>query len=82
MTAEDDRMFKSITDEAIGAEASSLLCKQLTRCQMWAMERRAAGETATLADLIRQTISEPNERRHVLIAYSAALWKLMGEADG
>lgn len=82
MTTEDDKMFKELTDAAMGQEAMALLDKQMTRCKAWVIERRESGETATLADLMKQVLREPNSRRHVLIAYSAALWKLTGEADG
>lgn len=81
-STDDEKMFKALTDEAIAAEALNLLDLQMTRCKAWLMEQRESGNAASLADLIRQTISEPNQRRHVLIAYTAALWKLMGETNG
>jgi hypothetical protein len=82
LTDEDAALFKEITDMAMSDTAHRLLDTQLGRLKEWKRRREAAGLPCTLHDLIKQVMHEPNKRRHVLVAYSAALWRLMEESDG
>jgi hypothetical protein len=80
MSADDqhiDQMFNDIADAAIAAEAIDLLAKQVGRCQAWCDEEAAAGNNPTLHALINKVMREPNKRRHILVAYCAAMWALM-----
>jgi hypothetical protein len=76
--------FKAITDANVGNDANTLLERQLERARLWRQERLANGESDSLADFIRQLISEPNEahRKRTLAAYGAAMYRLMAADDG
>ena len=82
LTDEDAAMFKEITDAAMSSSADALLDKQIGRLREWRRRRLEAGLSCTLRDLIEQVMHEPNKRRHILVAYSAALWRLLEESDG
>lgn len=82
LTDDDAETFKEITDMAMADTADALLDKQVQRLREWKRRRIEAGLSCTLHDLITQVMHEPNKRRHILVAYSAALWRLLEESDG
>lgn len=72
-----DRKFDEIANAEISAEANNLLDRQLARVRTWTEQRIANGEPADLRHLIRQVMAEPNKRGPVLVAYAAALTRLI-----
>ena len=82
LTDEDAATFDELLDLMLSDAAEDLLGTQLHRAREWKRRRIEVGLSCTLNDLILQVIREPNNRRHVLVAYSAALWRLMGDGDG
>jgi hypothetical protein len=74
-----DEMTKGVTDDLVADQARGLLDRQMARAGKWIAQREANGESATLPDLIRHTLRERNKRHHVIIAYCAALFRLMGK---
>jgi len=69
--------FDTIIAETMTAEANDLLDKQLARVTEWKRTLEATGHSATLHDLIKVTMAERSTRHHVIVAYSAALMRLM-----
>lgn len=78
---DEDQMFANLQAEMFSDHASGLLDRQLKRARTWLAQRKGNGETATLYDLTRHCLKEPNKRRHIIAAYCAALLRIIEMED-
>lgn len=75
-----DSQFKAMTDNIMSEEANKLLDKYLVRVDNWKSNQRMDGIEPTTADLIRKLVAEKSDPKHVAVALSAALWRLLGDS--
>lgn len=82
MVDDYDQAFKEITDIETSKEANSLLRRHLSKAQEWRLQQINLGNTPSQHDFTKHLLSERNARGPVIVAYAAALWKMMEETDG
>lgn len=68
--------FFEIANNLVADEANDHLDKWLARVDVWAAAREAEGKPVDLRHLISQVLHEPNDKTPVLVALSAAMWRL------
>lgn len=78
---DEDKMLADLEAEMVADGANSLLDRQLGRAKKWIAQREANGESATLYDFTKRCMQEPNKRRHLIMAYCAAMWRLIHQED-
>jgi len=78
---DEDQMFADLQAEMVADHSNALLDRQLGRARQWIAQQQARGETVTLFDFTRKCMAEKNKRRHVMIAYCAAMWRLIHQED-
>lgn len=73
----NDFDFDGLQNEMVADSANELLDRHLDRARQWCAVRGGQGSEPTLKDLIMQLDGEPSKRKHIIAAYSAALWRLI-----
>lgn len=80
MTSKDveiNETFKQITDRVVYEEANRLLDRHKNRVKAWIANERKHGRDASLNDLIKKLMAEPNQRHHVISSLSASLLRII-----
>lgn len=82
MAGEDEAFFE-IANQLVVDEANEYLDDRLKRVEAWVKHRTSQNQPADLRSLIEQIMREPNDRGPVIVALSAALWRIreMEKAD-
>lgn len=71
-----DREFFAIANNMVEGQVNDYLDQRLAELEKWVRHREEVGAPADLRSLIEQIMHEPNARGPVIVALSAALWRL------
>lgn len=77
-----NREFFAIANDMAADEANAYLDQRLEAVDKWVAMREKMGEPADLRSLVMAIMHEPNDRGPVIVALSAALWRLRAIRKG
>jgi len=81
VSSDDDVMLANLQAEMVADHANGLLDRQLGRARKWMKMQKDAGGPVTLYAFTQHCMKEPSKRRHIIIAYCAAMWRLIHQED-